>query len=291
MGIHDPRFAAMLDELKGINEKLANVIPNADKPDVSQPYDIIEKTKASTFLFSNASEWKIPMHGFIGAQISTDGDQATLSYKALHLGGNIDKYVSEASEDPHIPGPIEELYVENDTAESGKIIRVKRYKMSPSLLSFIQHGTPLAVTVTGGEKSFYAEKVEYTAGTDNYFETDQAMGATPTLSMTGTPATTGKAIIHTIKHQIIPTNAVTYQLYLLEDAQANDERQESDIIYDSGSGIASGTVTTEIEGGSSPKLPIEINLATNAKIYYMVDWSGAPGNTAGYIKVYGEVLS
>jgi len=83
---------------------------------------------------------------------------------------------------------------------------------------------------------------------------------------------------------------VTYQLYLLEDTQAVDERSEADIIFDSGAAMAKGTIYIET-GGASDKVPVHAKLAEVAKIYYLVDLSAASGDTTGYIKVYGEVLT
>ena len=108
--------------------------------------------------------------------------------------------------------------------------------------------------------------------------------------MTVTPAGAKLVKVETIKWQLTPTNAVTYQLYLLEDNQAVDENSEADLIFDSGAGLASGTIFIRTDADGSAKLPIMANLFDKGLIYYMIDWSAAPGDTTGYIRAYGEVL-
>lgn len=227
--------------------------------------------------------------GFNLIQISTDGDLTDISYKIQELSGDIGVSI-QASLSPHLVGHNLRVLVTNSEAETGKTVYIDKYELPWSMLSAIQHGTPRSVAVSAGARSFYAEKTEYTSSANNYFETDQPLGTTPTLSMVGFPAAE-YIRIDTIKYQLTPTNAVTYQLYLLEDAQANDEQSESDVFFDSDSAQASGTRYIQVAGGSPSKLPITIKLATAGTIYYLVDWSAASGDTTGYIKVYGEVLA
>jgi len=136
---------------------------------------------------------------------------------------------------------------------------------------------------------FYAEIEEYTTGVPGYFETEQVWGTLPTLSFVGAPAVL-HIRIHTIKHQITPDGAQTYKLWLLERASDNDEQSESDIIYASEDAVTAGEIVCVVPGGSPAKLPIDVKLGTAGTIYYIIDWSAAPGNSSGYIKVYGEVL-
>jgi len=146
-----------------------------------------------------------------------------------------------------------------------------------------------------------AEKLDHD-GTANYFETDQAVTDTPTLLMdisTSTGEDVSRFEMTSIKFMINPTNAVTYQLFLLEDAQATDPVSASHIIFDSAAAMVDSTVYEYREGvtGSLPglttvdgTLPHIVNLVTANTMYYMLDWSGAPGDTLGYIKIRGKLL-
>jgi len=279
--LKDPRYIALQSEMKGMNSRLDALI-NQGMPK-NFVIDIREKSKASTF-----TDTEIEIGGFDLVKISTDGDLTDVSYKILQLDGGTSLEV-EASEMPQFLGPASTLFLNNDTAEAGKTIRITRIQASPETLAALQHGTPMAVSIATSKRMFYAEIEEYTSGADNFFETDEAMGDLPTLSFVGAPAVLHLRI-HTIKFQISPTAAETYQLYLLERASANDEQQESDIIFDSGAGMVGGTIYTQVPGGSPAKLPIDVKLDDLGEIWYMTDWSGAPGASTGYIKVYGEVL-
>lgn len=282
--LRDPRYVALQMELKQLNFQMGKLV-SALEP-VAFILDIGTISKAAAFADS-----EVMCQGSNLIQISTDGNLRDISYKVLQLDGRTTVEM-EAAESPHILGPVTSVLVTNDTAEAGKTVRIARYRGSPGALAAIQHGTASSVSigsVEASEKAFTAEKADYD-GVLNYFETDQALGTTPTLYMTGTPAATTSAQIYTVKYQFTPTAAVTYQLYLLEDSQADDQRSESNIIFDSGAAQASGTIYIET-GGASAKMPINVKLATAGRIWYLIDWSGAPGNTTGYIKVLGEVLS
>lgn len=136
-----------------------------------------------------------------------------------------------------------------------------------------------------------------------YFETDEAMGATPTLTMDITDSIgtlVKKFLLEEVCYFMNPTNAVTYQLRLLEDATADDVQQYTDVVFwgptlqaDSvvytyrNSGYAATLTTAEV---AQYKLPRVVELATVGKLYYMLDWTGAPGVTPGFIKVKGRFL-
>lgn len=144
-------------------------------------------------------------------------------------------------------------------------------------------------TVSGATRLVYADLVD-TDGTGNYFETDQAIGVTPTLFLTVYPSLTKRFKITSVRYQMTPSAAETYELYLLEQSSADNVQNLADIVFDSDSAQTSGTSYMVLEGDASGKLPIEVNLADSAKLYFQLDWSGAPGNTTGYISVRGEKL-
>ena len=279
--ITNPAFRAMVAEMRGMNSRL-DALLNISKP---KPFilDLKSISKAATF-----TDTEVECHGADLIQISSDGDLTDVSYKIVHLDGSKSREM-EAAESPHILGPIIGLLITNDTAEAGKTVRIARNQGAIAALAAIKHGTPTATSIAASQRMFYAEIEEYTSGAPGYFEHDRAMGELPVESFVGVPGVT-KLRIHTIKYQITPTAAETYQLYLLEAASANDEQQESDIFFDSGAGQVAGQPYIWVPGGSPAKLPIDVNLAEAGKIWYMTDWSGAPGASSGYIKIYGEVL-
>jgi len=278
--LRDPRYIALQTELMGMNERL-DALLNISLP---KPFsiDIFTIDKAAAF-----TDTEVNCQGADVVMISTDGDLKDISYKILLEDGRLTSAI-QAAESPKIPGSVTAVFVTNAEAEAGKNVRVSRMTGAIDILTVIQQGTPAAVSVSTSKRMFYAAIVDY-VGTLNYFETDQAMGTTPTLSFVGAPAAEN-IMIHEIRHQLTPTNAVTYQLYLLEAATADDQQQEAEIIFDSGSGQVSGAIYKQVAGGSPAKLPTLAKLTTAGTIYYMVDWSAAPGDTTGYIKVYGEVL-
>jgi len=143
------------------------------------------------------------------------------------------------------------------------------------------------------------------AGTDNVFETDQALGDTPTLSLTIT-APTGipvkRFLLEEVCYYMDPTNGVTYQLLLLEAATADNVEQLQDLVFFSPAaqadavcykynnlGYCADVASTTAEV-LQYKLPCVVELTDTNKLYYMLDWSGAPGDTKGFIKVRGRLL-
>jgi len=279
--LKDPRYKALQLEMRGINSRLdALITQGIPKPFVLDARVI---SKASTF-----TDTEIECGGFDLIKISTDGNLTDVSYKILQRDGSKSREV-EASEMPQFLGPVDSVFVTNDTAEAGKNVKVTRIQASPEALAALQHGTPMAVSIASSKRLFYAEIEEYVSGAPGYFETDQAWGTLPTLSFVGDPAVL-HIRIHTIKHQFTPDAAQTYKLWLLERASDVDEQSEADNINASEDAAAAGEIVCGVPGGSPAKLPVDAKLGTAGEIFYMIDWSAPPGNSSGYIKVYGEVL-
>ena len=147
-----------------------------------------------------------------------------------------------------------------------------------------------------------ADKLDY-AGTLNYFETSQAITDTATLTIDVVTNITGlkpkRFWIDEIRYYMNPTNPVTYTLYLLEGAAVDDLTQKSKVVWQSAAGMVDGTeyVWRHVGFGSFPNpntvdasLPCICALDTVGKLYYIITWTGAPGDTPGYIKVKGRLL-
>ena len=126
-------------------------------------------------------------------------------------------------------------------------------------------------------------------GTGNVFEDDEPLATTtPSLFINLTPATATAISVESIRYYMNPTAAVTYELYLLEGAQADAVTRYSQLVFDSEAAQADDTIYLVSRGD---KLPHIINLETAGRLYYMLDWSAAPGNTPGFIVVRGRVLA
>lgn len=275
----DPRYKMLQAELKALNTRIDALI-ETQKP---KPFvlDLRTISKASSF-----DDTRVECIGADLIQISSDGNLGDISYKVLQLDGGTSDAM-EAVESPHVLGPISALLITNDTDESGKNVHVARMQGSQAALAAIQHGTPQAIIIHKPFRMFTCAKRDYD-GTADYFETDQALGDTPTLYMTAFQLA-NKIRIDQIRYQMTPTNDETYRLFLFRDAQADDQRNESNIIFDSGAGRVSGEIYNEV-GAASNKVPVTDELETAGRIYYLLDWTGAPGDTTGYIKIYGEIL-
>jgi len=131
----------------------------------------------------------------------------------------------------------------------------------------------------------YGELVDVD-GSSGYFNLDQPLGTKPTLYVTLNPVK--RFMLENVRFYMDPANDVTYQLYLLEGSYANIVQSSSSVVFDSLSGKTKGTKYISIRGN---QLPIEVNLAEAGRLYYLIDWSGAPGVTPGYIVVRGRVLA
>ena len=91
-----------------------------------------------------------------------------------------------------------------------------------------------------------------------------------------------------VKYYLVPANAVTYKLYLYDEAVAGTYDARVARVFETDSGKAAST--TYLEVGSN-KLPIDVHLSELGKLYFGINWSAAPGNTTGFIQIRGELLS
>ncbi len=166
------------------------------------------------------------------------------------------------------------------------------------------HPDSVRTAVNRANSVVIAELYDLT-GALNVFETDQAITDTPTLSLTVTTPTgfiVERFLMEEVCYYMNPTNAVTYQLLLLEASNADDVQQLSDLVFFSPAaqadsvcykynnlGYCANVATTTAEV-IQYKLPVIVELTEANKLYYMINWSGAPGDTPGFIKVRGRVL-
>jgi len=120
------------------------------------------------------------------------------------------------------------------------------------------------------------------AGALNLFETVQTKTDTPTLNFIATHPTMKSGRIHRIHYRLNPTNAVTFTLRIWRAAAANDYEANMDMLYESPALQADDTDYDRAE------LDIPFTLGWPGTIYYSIEWTGAPGNTLGFIEVTGE---
>lgn len=121
-------------------------------------------------------------------------------------------------------------------------------------------------------------------GTGNVFETDQDIDTTPTLKLDTSiePEGLDQFVIKKITYYLNPTNAVTYQLFLLRGAAADNVTSYSKQIWASPVAQADGVLYHKND------IEIPVRLDNPDELFYMVDWSAACGDTTGFIVVEGE---
>ena len=131
------------------------------------------------------------------------------------------------------------------------------------------------------------------------FAVDEAYGTVPTRSFgyvsaalttldanAPGPYRTAACRITNVHFRLNPTNAVTYDLYLYgsADGAVNTYQLESDKFFDSNEILAN--MADDIE--YLREVDRVAWLDDPARIWYVIDWSAAPGDTTGYIEVCGE---
>ena len=148
-------------------------------------------------------------------------------------------------------------------------------------------------------------KTEYAYSENNYFDTDQAIGTTPTLYLDLTSEMGSvdikRFLLESVKYYFDVNGGIhTYQLYLFEAANADDIQNLSDIVWDSYVSQAEATAYEAGVGGKGAhgavttvdlQLPKIVTLSVLNRLYYMINWSANPGSSfRGYIKVRGRLL-
>lgn len=129
-------------------------------------------------------------------------------------------------------------------------------------------------------------------GSGNYFETDQAKTDTVTLFILpnaagcwGNPRKFIEGLIKRIEYRLNPTNAVTYIIrFWSKGGVAGDYESNAYLLYES------PAAQVDDEDYDRAEKDIPMILTTPSKIWFSIDWSGAPANTTGFLKVSGEVI-
>jgi len=120
------------------------------------------------------------------------------------------------------------------------------------------------------------------AGALDSFETVQTKTDTPTLTLIASHPTMKSGMIHRIHYRLNPTAAVTYTLRLWRGASADNYQSNLDMLYESPALQADDTDYDRTD------LDIPLICPNPGVIYYSIEWTGAPGNTSGFIEVSGE---
>jgi len=160
---------------------------------------------------------------------------------------------------------------------------------------------PVGVTI--GRTAVVGKKLD-AAGTSNYFETDDdnPLTSTPTLTIDLSCTSEVKIrrfLLESVDYYMNQTAAVTYTLYLFEGASADDVTHLKELVFQSPAAQADVTLywyrngfsgTPDTIATTDATLPKVCNLSVPNKLYYTLNWSGAPGNTPGFITVRGRLL-
>ena len=117
-----------------------------------------------------------------------------------------------------------------------------------------------------------------------------SFGAYPTPTRVSIPGPIGEkfARVTNIHFRLVPTNAVTYQIYLYSDnlGAANSGQLEMNKFFDSVAEIGAACAADTEYLREVDRTVYLSNVLGD--LFYVITWSGAPGATAGYIEVCGE---
>lgn len=139
------------------------------------------------------------------------------------------------------------------------------------------------------ERMFYGQISD--DSTDDDFEDDEVLGdgVAATHYITLTPSWVTAVQLQRVNYMMDPTNAVTYQLHILEDNPAAAIDESECVIHSSAALQADGTYY--YHAGTTHGLPQDCRLVEPGRIYFKIDWTAAPGATTGVITLRGRILS
>ena len=133
---------------------------------------------------------------------------------------------------------------------------------------------------------FYLVDVD---GTGNDFETEGVITATPDLTLSCDDPRISRFLMEDILFYMNPTAAETPEILLFEGAVANDVESLSKRVWTSGAGMVDSVLYQRCN--NEDELPKIVDLDNEGLLYYMMMWTGAPGNTPGFIRVRGRKLA
>ena len=118
------------------------------------------------------------------------------------------------------------------------------------------------------------------------FQTSKTKTDTPTQTVNGfqTHALLKSGKILRIHYRLNPTNAVTYTLRFWRWAVANDYESNLYLLWES------PPLQADDLDYDRAELNIPFFLCENGKMYFSIEWTGAPGVTSGFISVEGEAV-
>ncbi len=129
---------------------------------------------------------------------------------------------------------------------------------------------------------------------DAKLATDIAIGEMPVTWLELKPADVeeNRAVknfkLNSVKYYLVPSNAVTYELSLYEEAVSGTYNARAACVFESGSGKAASTLYQDV---GANMLPVDVHLSDIGKLHFGINWSAAPGDTTGFVQVRGELLS
>lgn len=118
------------------------------------------------------------------------------------------------------------------------------------------------------------------AGTVATLETDKSKTDTPTITLVADCVPFKLGILKEIEYRIIPTAAETYAYMVFEAALAANMASNARMLYESAALRASGV---------DYKIYLEqpFYLSTSKTFFVATDWTGAPGDSYGKLRLAG----
>ena len=123
------------------------------------------------------------------------------------------------------------------------------------------------------------------AGAGAPFETDQVITDEPTLYFALDDPTVKKFLLTEVSYYMLQTNAVVYNFYLFGGAEAVDLTSMEKMLYQSPGAQAKDQVYVRCNNEND--LPKMVDLDVAGVVWYLINWTAAPGVTPGFIRVRG----
>ncbi len=138
----------------------------------------------------------------------------------------------------------------------------------------------------------FRARVVDTGGGSALFSTDLAKTVAPTQYFSDImPQVIQSGVINRVKYRLNPTNAVTYTVSIWEGvppaAGANAYDLDARLLYESPTLQADDTTYDRAELNVPFVLERDNAAGPLFKLYFSIDWTGAPGVTPGYIMISG----